>query len=59
MWTEPPTAKGFEAGIVLTSPNGTIIEQSYSFVIKSTNNEAKYEAFFVGLKKRMPSASED
>ncbi|XP_074356014.1 uncharacterized protein LOC141695685 [Apium graveolens] len=37
------------AGIVLQSPNGFIIEYALKLDFPTTNNEAEYEAFIVGL----------
>ena len=36
--------------IVLTTPEGSIIEQSYTLGSFTTNNKAKYEAVIAGLK---------
>ena len=42
--------KGFRIGIILTTPKGSIIEQSFPFGFLATNNEAEYEAVIAGLK---------
>ena len=43
-----PSASG--AGIILTSPTGEMIEYALSFAFSASNNEAEYEALFIGLK---------
>lgn len=43
-------SKGFGFGVVLMTPDETIIEQSYSLGFVATNNEADYKAFIVGMK---------
>jgi len=43
-------SKGAGIGLVLTTPNACIIEQSYTLGFRATNNEAKYEAVIAGLK---------
>ncbi|GAV70041.1 RVT_3 domain-containing protein [Cephalotus follicularis] len=40
---------GNGAGLVLTSPDGWIIEYALRFVFKATNNKAEWEALIVGL----------
>ena len=42
--------KGSKIKIILTTPEGTIIEQSYTLGFPATNNEAKYEAVIAGLR---------
>ena len=42
--------RGAKIGIVLTTPEGFIIEQSYTLGFRATNNEAEYEAVIAGLK---------
>jgi len=42
--------KGSGIGIILTTPEGTIIEQSYTLSFPTTNNEAKYEVVIAGLR---------
>ena len=41
---------GAGIGIVLTTPGGSIIEQSFTFSFSASNNEAKYEAVLAGLR---------
>ena len=41
--------KGSGLGLVLTSPQGDIIEQAVRCGFKATNNEAEYEAMIAGL----------
>jgi len=43
-------SKGTGVGIILTTLEGFLIEQSYSLGFRATNNEAEYEAIIVGLK---------
>ena len=42
--------KGAGIGLVLTIPDRSIIEQSYTLKFRATNNETKYEAVVAGLK---------
>ena len=42
--------KGARLRVVLYTPDGTIIEQSYSLGFRATNNEAEYEGLIAGLK---------
>jgi len=42
--------KGSKLILVLSTPDDTIIEQSYSLGFQATNNEAEYEALIAGLK---------
>jgi len=37
-------------GIVLTTPEGSIIEQSFTLGFPASNNEAEYEAVLAGLR---------
>ena len=37
-------------GIVLTTPEGSIIEQSCALRFRATNNEAEYKVVIAGLK---------
>jgi len=37
-------------GIVLTTPEGSIIEQSFTFDFSASNNEGEYEAMLAGLR---------
>lgn len=41
--------KGAVAGLVLVTPDGTVLEQSPMLGLKASKNEAKYEALLVGL----------
>jgi len=41
---------GAGIGIVLTTPEGSIIEQSFNLSFSASNNEAKYEAVLTGLQ---------
>ena len=41
--------KGFEVGLVLISPEKTIIEKSLKLRFLATNNEAKYKALLQGI----------
>lgn len=45
------TTDGFGVGIMLKSPEGTIIEQAIRLGSISSNNESEYEALVIGLKK--------
>jgi len=36
-------------GVVLTTPDGFIIKQSYTLGFRATNNEAEYEAVIAGF----------
>ncbi len=42
--------KGLEAGIVLVSPKGLILEQAVRLGFLASNNEAEYEALIIGLR---------
>ena len=42
-------AQGSGAGLILTSPEGIDIEYALRFGFRTSNNEAEYEAFIVGL----------
>ncbi|KAL5827790.1 hypothetical protein ACOSQ3_019640 [Xanthoceras sorbifolium] len=42
-------ARGSGLGVVLTSPEGHVIERSIRCGFKNTNNEAEYEALIAGL----------
>ena len=41
--------RGFEVGLVLESPEKTIIEKSLRLGFSATNNEAEYEALLQGM----------
>ena len=43
-------SKGSGLGVVLATPDDTIIEQSYSLGFQANNNEVEYEALIAGLK---------
>ena len=45
------TRDGSRVGIVLKSLEGTFMEQAIIFGFSASNNELKYEALIVGLKK--------
>ena len=45
------TRDGSEVGIVLKSPEGSVIEQSVRLGFAASNNESEYEALIVGMKK--------
>jgi len=47
---ETSNNKEASIGIVLTTPEGSIIEQSFTVGFPASNNEAKYEAVLVGLR---------
>ena len=42
--------KGTGIRIVLTTPEGSIIEQSFTLGLPTSNNEAEYEAVLAGLR---------
>ena len=42
--------KGAGVEVVLTTPYGSIIEQSYTLGFRATNNETEDEAIIAGLK---------
>ena len=42
--------QGFWVGVVLTTPEGFIIEQPYPLEFRAINNEAKYETVIAGIK---------
>ncbi|XP_028058479.1 uncharacterized protein LOC114262317 [Camellia sinensis] len=44
---------GVELGIVLTSPDGLIIEQAITLGFPTSNNEAEYEALLAGLRSAL------
>ena len=41
--------RGFEVGLVLISPEKTIIEKSLRLEFSATNNKAEYEALLQGI----------
>jgi len=43
-------SKGVGIGIVLTTPEGSIIEQSFTLGFHASNNEAEYEVVLAGLR---------
>ena len=45
------TRDGSGVGIVLKSPEGSIIEQSVQLGFTASNNESEYEALIVRMKK--------
>ena len=53
MWTlhvdSSSNSKGNGLGIVLTSPDGDMLERSISYSFKATNNEAEYMVMIIGL----------
>ncbi|XP_070667837.1 uncharacterized protein [Malus domestica] len=42
--------KGSGAGVVLVTPNGSMLEQAITLGFKTSNNEAEYEALLAGLR---------
>ncbi|KAM2550056.1 hypothetical protein TB1_014347 [Malus domestica] len=42
--------EGYEAGLVLTTPDKVAIEYALRFKFKASNNEAEYEALIAGLR---------
>ncbi|BFG32443.1 hypothetical protein CerSpe_187170 [Prunus speciosa] len=42
--------KGAGAGVVIITPDGTLLEQAIRFGFQASNNEAKYEALLAGLR---------
>jgi len=44
-------SKGAGVGIVLVTPEGTILKQGIRLGFKASNNEAEYEALIAGLQK--------
>jgi ribonuclease HI len=54
MWTVyidgSSTKTGSGAGILIKTPEGSLIEQAVRFDFVATNNEAEYEALILGLK---------
>ncbi|KAM1113485.1 hypothetical protein ACFX2B_045602 [Malus domestica] len=42
--------KSSRAGMVLITPNGSILEQAIALGFKASNNEAEYEALLAGLR---------
>jgi len=47
---EASNNNGAGIGIVLTTPEGSIIEQSFTLGFSASNNEAEYEAVLTGLQ---------
>ena len=41
--------QGSGAGIILSGPNGVLIEQALRFSFKASNNQAEYEALIAGM----------
>ncbi|XP_074362758.1 uncharacterized protein LOC141703043 [Apium graveolens] len=44
------TAERCGAGLILSSPDGFVIQQAITFAFKATNNQAEYEALLSGLR---------
>jgi len=44
---------GEDIGIILTTLEGSLIEQSFTFSFPASNNEAEYEAVLAGLRMAM------
>ena len=44
------SAKGAGAEIVITTPEGILLEHSFRLGFNASNNEAEYEAFLAGLR---------
>ncbi|XP_020426524.1 uncharacterized protein LOC109950806 [Prunus persica] len=42
--------KGSGAGVVITTPDGTLLEQAITLGFSASNNEAEYEALLAGLR---------
>ncbi|CAL8167913.1 unnamed protein product [Prunus armeniaca] len=42
--------KGAGAGVVIITPDGTLLEQAITLGFPASNNEAEYEALLVGLR---------
>ncbi|KAM2860025.1 hypothetical protein COP2_025370 [Malus domestica] len=42
--------KGSEAGVVLVTPDGSMLEQVITLGFKASNNEAEYEALLAGIR---------
>ncbi|XP_048438043.1 uncharacterized protein LOC125476226 [Pyrus x bretschneideri] len=42
--------QGYEAGLVLTTPDKVTMEYVFHFKVKASNNEAEYEAFLASLR---------
>ncbi|KAI5353190.1 hypothetical protein L3X38_006083 [Prunus dulcis] len=42
--------KGAGAGVVIVTPDGTLLEQAITVVFLASNNEAEYEALLAGLR---------
>ncbi|XP_034197876.1 uncharacterized protein LOC117613376 [Prunus dulcis] len=42
--------KGAGAGVVITTPDGTLLEQAITLGFPASNNEAEYEALLAGLR---------
>ena len=42
--------RGSGVGVVIVSPDGIVLEKSFSLSFSTTNNEAKYEALWSGLE---------
>ena len=47
---EASNSKGASLRLVLTTPDGSIIEQPYTLGFQANNNEAEYEVIIAGLK---------
>ena len=43
-------SKGFGIGIIFTTPEGSIIDQSFTLGFSTANNEAEYEVVITVLK---------
>jgi hypothetical protein len=43
-------SKGLGAGIVLVSPEGSVLEQAVRLKFSASNNEAEYKALMIGLR---------
>ena len=47
---EASSTKGAEAGVVIITPKGILLEHSFRLGFSASNNEAEYEALLAGLR---------
>ena len=53
------SAIGAGAGIIIITPEGIRLEQSFRLGFKTSNNEAEYEALIAGLKNALDLGARD
>ena len=52
-------SKGTGLGVVIQSPTGDTMEQSFQCTFRATNNEAEYEALIIGMRLLVELGAQD